>query len=151
MKRLLLITGGLLLVSLLLTTGCKKKPTEEALFTKAKTAQEARDFKGAVQAYKDVVASYPTGKKADEAQFMIGFLYANDIGDTAQARQAYETFLTHYAAGADSGMVLSAKWELSNLGKDVDQIEQVMQFAGQDTTGTTPTDSVDAIAPSMQK
>jgi len=134
MKRVVTVAGSLLLAVLLLTTGCQKKPSEEELFSKAKAAQEARDFSGAVAAYKQVVANYPSGEKADEAQFMVGFLYANDIGDTAAARSAYETFLEKYAANSDSGMVLSAKWELANLGKNVDQIEDVMHFAGGDST-----------------
>lgn len=133
MKRVVTVAGSLLLVALLMATGCQKKPSEEELFSKAKAAQESRDFTGAVEAYKQVVASYPSGEKADEAQFMIGFLYANDIGDTSAARSAYETFLEKYAANSDSGMVLSAKWELANLGKDVDQIEDVMHFAAGDS------------------
>lgn len=134
MKRFVKVAGGLLLVTLLVLTGCSKKPSEEELFSKAKTAQEARDFTAAVDAYKQVVANYPDGERADEAQFMVGFLYANDIGDTTAARAAYETFLEKYAENSDNGMVLSAKWELANLGKDVDEIEEIMSFTGEDST-----------------
>jgi len=130
------MAGGLLLIALLLTVGCSKKPGEEELFSKAKAAQEVRDFQSAVEAYRQVVANFPNGERADEAQFMIGFLYANDIGDTAQAREAYEVYLEKFAARSDSGMVLSAKWELANLGKDVDQIEQIMQFTTKDKAAT---------------
>ncbi|MCB2198579.1 tetratricopeptide repeat protein [bacterium] len=130
MKRFVTVAGGILLVAILVITGCSNKPSEEELFSKAKAAQESRDFTGAVDAYKLVVANYPDGDRADEAQFMVGFLYANDIGDTTAARTAYEVYLEKYAARSDSGMVLSAKWELSNLGKDVDQIEEIMNFAG---------------------
>jgi len=128
MKRIVIIPLILLISILVLVVGCQQKPSEADLFTKAKTAQEARDFNAAVNAYEEVVAQYPTGDKADEAQFMIGFLYANDLGDTLNARVAYEKFLKDYSDNSDEGMVLSAKWELANLGKSIEEIDDVMDF-----------------------
>ena len=128
MQRIFL-AAGVALMSLALIVGCSSKPSEEELFVKAKKAQEARDFYAAVQAYQNVVTEYPQGDRADEAQFMIGFLYANDIQDTAKAKDAYQKFLDNYTAVSDSGMVLSAKWELANLGKDIKDIEEVVKFA----------------------
>jgi TolA-binding protein len=128
MKRIVAIPLILLISILVMVIGCQQKPSEEQLFTKAKTAQEARDFNAAVDAYKDVVANYPNGDKADEAQFMVGFLYANDLGDTLNARLAYEKFLNDYSSRSDEGMILSAKWELANLGKSIDEIDDVMDF-----------------------
>jgi outer membrane protein assembly factor BamD (BamD/ComL family) len=123
------LTTLILIVALIFSAGCAQGPTEEELFVKAKKAQEARDFYAAVSAYSEVVQAYPNGERADEAQFMIGFLYANDIRDIVKAKEAYNTFLETYAATSDSGMVLSARWELANLGKDVEDIEEVMKFA----------------------
>jgi len=118
------------LISLfVLAIGCQKQASEAELFSIAKKAQESRDYVAAVDAYKNVVAQYPNGDRADEAQFMIGFLYANDIGDTLQARTAYENFLKNYSSASDEGMVLSAKWELANLGRDIEEINEVMDFA----------------------
>ncbi len=130
-----ILTSLILIVALVLGAGCAKGPSEEELFVKAKKAQEARDFYAAVQAYGEVVQTYPNGDKADEAQFMIGFLYANDIRDTVKAKEAYNKFLETYSASSDSGMVLSARWELANLGKDVEDIEEVMKFA-EEAVGT---------------
>ncbi|GBE29108.1 outer membrane protein assembly factor BamD [bacterium BMS3Bbin04] len=130
------LTTLILIVALVFSAGCASGPTEEELFVKAKKAQEARDFYAAVQSYNEVVTAYPNGDRADEAQFMIGFLYANDIRDTTKARDAYLTFLDRYTATSDSGMVLSARWELANLGKDVEDIEEVMRFAEEATDGS---------------
>ena len=136
MKRFVTVAGGLLLVALLVITGCSNKSSEEELFSKAKAAQESRDFAAAVEAYKQVVQNYPEGERADEAQFMVGFLYANDIGDTTAARDAYQVFLDKYSERSDEGMVMSARWELDNLGKNVDEIEEIMSFSTTDTTET---------------
>ncbi|MCB2211723.1 outer membrane protein assembly factor BamD [bacterium] len=130
MKRIIL-AALVLVMALVLSTGCASGPSEEELFVKAKKAQEARDFYAAVAAYQAVVDAYPKGERADEAQFMIGFLYANDIRDTTMAKEAYKTFLDTYSTTSDSGMVMSARWELANLGKDVEDIEEVMKFAEQ--------------------
>ncbi|MBS1260920.1 MAG: Outer membrane protein assembly factor BamD [Calditrichaeota bacterium] len=127
-----------------LIAGCSSGPSEEELFTQAKKAQEARDFYGAVDAYKQVVSNYPNGDRADEAQFMVGFLYANDIRDVEKAKDAYETFLEKYSATSDSGMVLSAKWELANLGKEIEDIEEVMKFAREAQGETETTDEQEA-------
>lgn len=136
-----ILTTLILIVALILSAGCAKGPTEEELFVKAKKAQEARDFYAAVQAYDEIVQAFPNGDKADEAQFMIGFLYANDIKDTLKAKEAYNKFLETYAATSDSGMVLSARWELANLGKDVEDIEEVMRFAESDAPKEQNTDA----------
>ncbi len=112
--------------------GCQGKPSEEELFEKAKQAQDAQDTQAAIAAYKDVVKHYPDGDKADEAQFMVGFLYANALNDLDNARTAYEAFLENYSTSSDSGMVLSARWELEHLGKDVQEIEAVTGVGGSD-------------------
>lgn len=127
MKRVLMSVMGVALAALL-AVGCSNKPSEEDLFTKAKKAQETKDFTQAIDIYKSVVEFYPAGDRADEAQFMVGFLYANDVKDTVKAREAYQTFLDKFSATSDSGMILSAKWEIANLGRDVEDIDEVMKF-----------------------
>lgn len=116
--------GAALLALLMLgMVACQSTPTQHDLFMEAEKAQDEGAYTAAIKSYNRVLELYPTGEKADEAQFMIGFLYANQIGDTAKARDAYQTFLSEYAQAADSGMVVSAKWELANLGKNVEEMD----------------------------
>jgi outer membrane protein assembly factor BamD (BamD/ComL family) len=131
MKRFITISITISIIALIVFAGCQNKPKETDLFTNAKKAQESRDFNGAIDAYKQVVETYPKGEHADEAQFMIGFLYANDLSDTTNARIAYQAFLDNYSSTANEGMILSAKWELDNLGKNIEEIEEVMSFSAE--------------------
>ena len=125
-------TGMLIAVMVLLLAGCSGTPSENQLFEQARVAQEANDPQTAITAYQSIVEHYPTGDRSDEAQFMIGFLYANDLGDTTNARAAYQYFLDTYGETADSGMVISANWELSHLGTGVEQIDEILQFNGEE-------------------
>ncbi|MBZ0264457.1 tetratricopeptide repeat protein [bacterium] len=113
----------LMTMMLIVIGGCEKKPTAEEMFTQAKSYQENQDFQKAVDTYEKIIELYPNGKLTDKAQFMIGFVYANNMNDVESARSAYKKFLDVYGATADSGMVASANWELENIGKDINEIE----------------------------
>jgi outer membrane protein assembly factor BamD (BamD/ComL family) len=129
MKRLTLIaTISALALSLII--GCSSKPSDESLFEKARAFQESQDYDKAVEVYRDIVRLYPDGERSDEAQFMVGFIYANDLKDFDKAKTEYQAFMDNYSATADSGMVLSAKWEIENLGKDISDIDQLKNITG---------------------
>jgi len=87
----------------------------DELFLEAESAFETLDFERAVKCYEEIVKRYPSDSRAAEAQFLIGFVYANDIGDIPLAKEAYTTFLDNFSTSSDRGMVLSAQWELANL------------------------------------
>lgn len=73
-------TFAVLVFSLLIAlTGCKKGPTQEALFEKAKKAQEESNFPAAIDAYQEIVKLYPKSPQAPQCQFMVGYLYANHL------------------------------------------------------------------------
>lgn len=114
-------------------SGCVKA-NEEAIFNDAKKLQEALKTSEAVVKYEELINSYPKGTYASKAQFMVGFLYANDLKDYPKAKKAYEDFLKNYSTVADSGMVVSAKWELKYLGKDINEIDELKSLAPEDTT-----------------
>jgi tetratricopeptide (TPR) repeat protein len=124
MKRgILLFTVIPFILALIL--GCQKGPTAEDVFNEAKQLQEDANYAEAVTKYEKLVQTHPKSKYAPQAQFMIGFIYANELDDLDKAKVAYEKFLDVYAAESDSGMVASAEWELRNLGKDINEIEDL--------------------------
>lgn len=81
-----------------------------------------QDFNEAVKNFEMVVKEYPDSKYGPQAQFMIGFVYANNQIDTTKAREAYNLFLQKYG---DNELAPSVKWELENLGKDINDILKV--------------------------
>jgi outer membrane protein assembly factor BamD (BamD/ComL family) len=124
MKRAILVLSVSALV-LALVIGCQKGPKAEDIFTEAKQLQENAQYAEAVAKYQQLVDRYPKNRFAPQAQFMIGFIYANELDEYDKAKVAYEAFLANYADVSDSGMVASAKWELDNLGKDINEIEDL--------------------------
>jgi len=122
-------------VAILLLIGCGgAKANEEELFSAAKTFQEQGKVKEAVAKYEELVTSTPKGKRAPQAQFMIGFLYANELKDMDKAKSAYQKFLSDYSAVSDSGIIASAQWELKHLGKDINDIDELKSLAPADST-----------------
>ncbi len=130
---------GFLAVVLLLVAGCQKKPAEEQIFSEAKKFQEEGKYADAVASYEKLVQVHPRGKFAPQSQFMVGFILANELKDIKRAETAYKAFLDKYSATADSGMVASAQWELKNLGKDINQIQDLSGITNQDNQAVADT------------
>jgi peptidyl-prolyl cis-trans isomerase C len=86
--------------------------TEEELFT---LAQEAEDPIRRLSYYGELIMGYPDGEHADEAQFMIGFIQAEELGNYEAARKAFERLLEVYP---DSELTDSANWMIENMGKE---------------------------------
>lgn len=86
--------------------------SEEELFT---LAQEADDPVQRLGYYGELVMGYPEGEHADEAQFMIGFIQAEELHNYDAARNAFERLLEQYP---DSELKESANWMLENMGKE---------------------------------
>ena len=60
---------------------------------------------------------------------MIGYVFANFLNDYESARLEYEKFLQLFSSKADSGLVESVKFELRNLGKDLNEIPQLKHIS----------------------
>lgn len=88
-----------------------------------------KNFSQALNEYDIVVRNYPDTRFAINAQFMIGYVLANFVRDYDKARQEYERFLELYGTEADSGLVQSVKFELENLGKDLNEIPQLKHIS----------------------
>lgn len=97
----------------------RSKPrTEEELFT---LAQETEDPFERLNYYSELVFNYPDGEHAAEAQFMIGFIHAEELKNYDAARNAFERMKTRYP---DSELVPSADWMLENMGKENPPFEE---------------------------
>lgn len=76
-----------------------------------------QDYPKAVETFSKIVAEFPDSLKVTaQSQFLIGFVYNNYAPDTSKARAAYKTFLEKYP---DNELASSVKWEMENLGKDI--------------------------------
>ena len=88
-------------------------------------ANGIQDFTKAVSCFQRVVDEYPESKFASISQFMVGFTYANSATDTAKAREAYKLFIEKYP---DHELVSSVEFELKYLGKDINDITELMSL-----------------------
>ena len=85
----------------------------------------------AVQTYKLYHQKFNSNPRAATALFLAAFLMNNDLHQTDSARVAYEKFLQMYP---DHQLAQSAKFELTNLGKDPDQFIPQTSTEAQETT-----------------
>ncbi len=83
--------------------------TPEELFEMAQTTKDPAERIGY---YEQMVARFPDFAQADRAQFMVGFVYAEELADTVQARAAFERFMTLYP---QSDLVEDARYMLGAL------------------------------------
>lgn len=87
----------------------RKVRSEEELFT---LAQDTEDPAKRLSYYSELVFNYPEGKHADEAQFMIGFIQAEELKNYNAAENALRRMLEVYP---DSELADSARWLLENM------------------------------------
>ncbi|MFN3344410.1 MAG: tetratricopeptide repeat protein [Chloroherpetonaceae bacterium] len=91
----------------------------KALLKSAQLCDANRLTKTAIERYQAVVQRFPNTEEAAQASFLVGFAYSNVLGDTIQARKAYEQFLMDYP---ESDLVPSARLELLTMGKSLDDV-----------------------------
>jgi parvulin-like peptidyl-prolyl isomerase len=95
-----------------------KPRTEEELFT---LAQDTDDPLERLNYYSELVFNYPDGAHAAEAQFMIGFIHAEELQNEAAARNAFRRVMDEYP---DSDLVESAQWMIENMGSEEPPFEE---------------------------
>lgn len=86
-----------------------------------------QEFDRGISMLERVIAEHPEAKEAAQCQFMIGFIFANNAADTAQARIAYQKFVETYP---DHELIPSVEWELRYLGKDINEIPELQHLEG---------------------
>jgi peptidyl-prolyl cis-trans isomerase C len=90
-------------------TAMKPVLTPAQLFSSAQAAARAQDR---IDLFRQVVTRYPNDKSAVQADFMIGFTYAEELKDFPAARAAFQEFIRKYPK---SDLVASANWMLENM------------------------------------
>ena len=63
---------------------------------KAKILLQQKDYNGAVPLLKKIVAEHPNDLWADDASFMLGDIYENNLNDKEQAKTWYQKIITDY-------------------------------------------------------
>ncbi len=117
-----LFSLSLILTALLIVLGCGEKVSVEEMFTNANQLQKEGHYEEAIKVYQKLIQEHPKSEYSPKAQFMIGFIYANELEDMDRAKLAYEKFVEDYP---EHEMVSAAEWEIENLGRDINEIEEL--------------------------
>lgn len=88
-------------------------------------AKTIESYNKAIVLYHRLSERLPEHPKARTALFMQGFIYENDLGDTAKAKATYEEFLQKYSDDADYAD--DVKMALATLGKSAEEIVKGFQ------------------------
>ncbi len=84
------------------------------------------DFESAITEYRKVYQKFNNPQEEPHARFMIGYIYSNYLSDYDKARVEYVAFLEKYP---DHELAPSVKFELENMGKDINEIDVLKHIA----------------------
>lgn len=110
----------LILYNSLLTRFPKYEQRDDILQKLAWSYHNRKEFQRSVATYQRLLTDLPQSAHAAQSQFMVGYIYANEIKDLDRARQAYEAFQQKFPQHDLSDDVA---FELSHLGKDINELE----------------------------
>jgi len=77
-------------------------------------AQGTSDAVARIKLYEQIIEQHGQSKFAAQAQFMIGFVYAEELKEESKARAALEQVIARYP---ESELVDSARWMLENMAR----------------------------------
>ncbi|HEU5311080.1 MAG TPA: peptidyl-prolyl cis-trans isomerase [Candidatus Eisenbacteria bacterium] len=86
-----------------------------------KEAQAATTPIARIELYRELVGRFPQDSVSVQAKFMIGFTYAEEMGEYEMAKKEFEEFLRVYP---DAELAGSAKWMLENMEKPAPTLEE---------------------------
>jgi outer membrane protein assembly factor BamD (BamD/ComL family) len=98
--------------------------TPEFLFSAAQTSKLLQTYDKCISLFDWIIEKYPTNPKAENASFMKGFLFDNDLKDSATAHKFYNEFIEKYPK---SEFVDDAQMLIKNLGKSEEEILKELQ------------------------
>ena len=76
--------------------------------------QQRGDIQGAISTYQRLLDGYAASDEADEAQFMIAFIYEEHLADLTAARDAYQAVIDNYPG---TELAANAQRLLPNVGR----------------------------------
>ncbi len=131
MQKITALLMGILLVFLLLS--CSEKKTEHEYYALANEQYGKEAYADAIENFKIILEKFPEGETTAQSTFMLGFIYANSLGNLEEAQKYYTLFIEKYP---DHDLADDAQYELNNLGKDINDLPifKDMQSEEQDST-----------------
>ena len=97
-------------------------------------AMDSKDSNQRIGIYRELIKRFPDSKYAAQAQFMIGFIYSEELKDYGKAEEALKVVVDKYPS---SELVDSARWMLKNMrdsSQTVGTVEDVKRKAGAEKT-----------------
>lgn len=88
---------------------------EELLYNEAQSFSEKGDFTWAIKIYKQILKVYPKSPYSCRAQFLIGFVYSENLKDYDKAKEVYEKVIDKYP---DCDLADDAKFMLELMASD---------------------------------
>lgn len=107
-----------------------------------KEAQAAVTPLSRIEAYRELIKRFPTDRVSIQAQFMIGFTYAEEMGEYEQAKREFEAFIR---AHPDSDLAGSAKWMMENMDRPGPELDD--ESPGEEGGAPAPPESGKSGAP----
>lgn len=117
MKKVAIIMA-ILIVGVLIfscSSGSNGKKTEEELYTEAQNYSEKGEFQSAIKTYEEILELYPDSPRVYKAQFLIGFVYSENLKEYEKARENYKKVIEKYP---DCDLADDAKYMLKTMEKE---------------------------------
>lgn len=92
-----------------------EKKSEEQLYAEAQACSEKGNFTLAIKTYEEILKLYPESPNSYKAQFLIGFVYSENLKDYNKAKEVYEKVIKKYP---DCDLADDAKVMLESMGSD---------------------------------
>lgn len=94
-------------------------------------AGDLEDYETCVAYYCYLADEYPSDPSAPKARFMAAYTMANIMKDYKAAQTEYKKFVRDYP---DHSLIESVEFELRNMGKQLDEIDELKGIMKQSTT-----------------
>jgi TolA-binding protein len=88
---------------------------ERKLYDQAQDAQSNNKSELAIKMYEQIINLFPQSPNDHKAQFLIGFVYSEQLGDYQKAKEAYRKVIEKYP---NSDLVDDAEFMLKTVGLD---------------------------------
>ena len=88
---------------------------EELLYNEAQSFSEKGDFPSAIKTYEEILKLYPESVHSCRAQFLIGFVYSENLKKPDKAKEVYQKVIEKYP---DCDLADDAKFMLELMASD---------------------------------